>query len=384
MEKHGMTPEEYTQKHPGALVCAPEVQKRFEAESRRVRRRLPPPLEELTVKLRGFPAPVQWDVPAADCLPAPAFYRFPESGALGEDVQEALISLIRKRTLYLWGMPGSGKDAFVHAYSHLTRTPAVLFKVDPGEDIESWFYTRSFNTEGTSWEEGRLLTCLRDGYMTRTGRNIPYLILISDVDRATMTQMESLRMVFDSIQGRVKGPAGLSYPVFPGTQIVMTANTAGSGDSRGRNISAKPIDASILDRFERVFHFHWMDWEDEGIVVQAKFPTLAESYPKLVDEVGLATHQLRAAIHKGDLYAEFSHRTVCAWLGHSVDILHMSPKPPANLLQRASRCWLDKMPDEEARLYASRVLDGVLTGGFLGQSRASTQNQSILQHLGIT
>jgi hypothetical protein len=332
------------------------------------------------VQLCSLLAPVYWDVPSIACLALPAFYRFPQYGALGEDIQEALISLISGRITYLWGVPGSGKDAFVHAYAHMTRTPSLLFKIDPGEDIESWFFSRSFNTQGTFWEEGPLLRCLRDGYSTLTGRVVPYLILISDVDRATPRQAESLRMVLDSIQGRVKGPAGVLYPVLPGTQVVMTANTSGSGDSQGRSISASPIDASILDRFERTFCFHWMDWKDESEVVLCKFPSLCQQHPDILSQVGLATKQLREAIYQGRLYTEFSHRTLCAWLGHASDILRLTGKTE-NLLQRAARCWLDKLPDEEAQLFAKRLLDSLLVGGMLSSPSTPTDAELLSQEL---
>jgi hypothetical protein len=369
ISEHGMDSEGYLEKHPGSQLLSYKLRERWKEKCKGLRRKEPSSREELTVEICDFQCPVNWDVPASDCLLLPDHYKFPEYGDLADDVQESLVSLLRGRVVYLWGMPGSGKDAFVHAYAHKTRTPSRAFQVNPGEDIESWFFTRSFNTEGTFWEEGDLLKCLRDGYRTRSGRRIPYLILVSDVDRATKTQMESLRMVFDSIQGRVKGPAGRMYPLFPGTQLVMTANTSGAGDSRGRSISANPIDASIMDRFDRAFEFHWMEWDDELEIVKNKFPFLWEKSPDSFEHVGQSTAKLRTAIHQGQLYAEFSHRSVCAWLGHAEDILHVTPGGvPNDLLKRSARCWLDKMPDAATRTSASKLIDSHVPGGTLGPS----------------
>jgi hypothetical protein len=208
-----------------------------------------------------------------------------------------------------------------------------------------------------------MLKALRDGYTTTTGRKIPQLILITDFDRASKDQAESMRLVMDSISGRVKGPNGSMYPVLRGTQIVVTANTAGGGDSRGRMTSANVIDGSILDRFERAFEFHWMDWRDEGTIVREKYPLLLGKAPEVFDQVGRATEALRKAIHDESLYAEFSHRAVCAWLGHAEDIIAVEPVAPKNLLRRAFRVVADKMPDPETRTEAVRIIDPHLKGG---------------------
>jgi hypothetical protein len=191
------------------------------------------------------------------------------------------------------------------------------------------------------------------------------MILITDFDRATKEQAESMRLVMDSISGRVKGPNGVTYRVLAGTQVVVTANTAGAGDSRGRCTSSNVIDASILDRFERAYEFHWMDWRDEGVIVKEKFPILLSKASGAFDQVGRATEALRKAVQDEALYAEFSHRALCAWLGHAEDIVAVSDSVPADLLRRAFRAVADKMPDAETRAEAVRIVDPHLRGGSL-------------------
>jgi len=364
-KEHEMVPEKYS----GPLMSE-KLSTRFAERSEKMRRKGAPDLDKLKVDFAGLQFPINWDVPVEDCLPLPSQWYFPKYSPLARDIREATISLLRNRSMYIWGMPGSGKDALFHAYSFLTRTPGALFSIMPDTDVQSWFFSRSFDQSGTSWEEGLLLKALRDGYMTRSGRRIPYLVLITDFDRANPNQSEILRLCLDTIKKRVPGPQGKVYDIFPGTSIVVTANTAGSGDERGRFVSAKPIDASIMDRFERGYEFHWMDWRDEEIICRAKFPLLASRCPNAFSSVGKATEKLRAAIHSGDLYAEFSHRAVCSWLEHAEDILVAEyPLPtdsmPANLIARAARCWVDLMPDREQSLNARRLIDGVIPGGSL-------------------
>ena len=376
---HGLTVAAYQQTY-NQPVWSSSLDAKMKANN--VRRAPAPSLDNLTVDFAGIAAKVNTDVPASACLPMPQAYTVPTSGKLGRDVESATFSLARKRSMYVHGLPGSGKDALFHAWSQMTRTPALIFQIQPGEDVQGWFYSRSFDQHGTRWEEGELLKALRDGYTSPiSGRVVPYMILISDFDRADRSQAEALRLVMDSISGRVKGPAGVTYPVMAGTQIVATANSAGAGDTRGRCISSNPIDASILDRFERKVQFHWMDWADEVKVVKAKFPTLVEKCPDIFPQVGAATEAIRKGIEANELYAEFSHRALCSWLALAEDMVYgMGGKVPNGLLKKAARAFLDGMPDDEAVTVCKRLMDPHLKGGAVDEGDTSHINNGSLRY----
>jgi hypothetical protein len=366
VEAHGLSVDTYLAKYPGKPVMSGRLKARYNADQGKVRRAHPPAVEELTVEFHGMKFPVASGVPAEACLPMPPNYRLPRFGKLGHDVGNALVALYRGRSTYVWGLPGTGKDALFHAFSAMTRRPAIIKQVIPGSDIESWFFSRGFNENGTHWEEGDVLKALRDGYLCEDGTRVPFMLLVSDLDRADRSQAEYLRLITDSIQGRVSGPTGTVYKLLPGTQIVATANTPGSGDTRGRMVSANPLDASILDRFERTFEFHSMDWRDEEPIVKAKFPTLVSRAPWVFDKMGKATKALRDAIEGEQLYAEFSHRGLCSILGHAEDLLICAgegAKVPPRLLKEAARAWWDGLPDQEARDKAKSCMDPHLKGG---------------------
>jgi MoxR-like ATPase len=358
LEVHQMTAREYLDKYPGAPTASKRLIDRFNSENKNPRRALPPKPEDLTISFAGIKFPINTEVPKEACLPMPAHYRVPRFGGLGEDIQHAAVALRFQRSIYVWGLPGSGKDALFHAWSAMTRTPAIIRQVKPGVDIESWFFSRGFDEKGTRWEEGKALQALRDGYITADGTRIPYMMLVTDFDRADRAQAEHLRLITDSIQGRIDGPAGMIYKVLPGTIITATANTAGAGDNRGRMISANPLDASLMDRFERKFNFRWMDWRDEVEIIRVKFPVLTQRVPSIFVKMGLVTKALREAVLNGDLYGEFSHRALCSILGHAGDMLACTKRQiPKNLLRLASRAWLDGLPDEENRDIARKIMD---------------------------
>jgi len=365
-----MTLDDYMVQNAFSPTCSAALAAEWDRSKKNVVRKAPDG-NSLKITFAGVEFPVFTDVPEDACLPLPACYRVPVNGSLAADVEAVAISVRKARSVWVWGAPGTGKDAFFSALCAMTRRPSLLFQVIQGADLQAWRFVRSFDTNGTTWEEGLLLKALRDGYTTKTGKKLPYLIVLSDFDRANRQQAEELRQILDSIQGRISGPDGTNYPVLPGTIIVATANSSGAGDNTGRCVSANPIDVSILDRFERKYRFHQMDWKDEEPVVRNKFPVLIQKVPGILDSIGKAIGALRDAVDKEELYAEISHRTVCAWVGAAQDIVELTGKVPPNLLKRAARVFLDGLPDDDTRENAKRVMDPHIKGGVVGEGDTS-------------
>ena len=370
--EHGMTVAAYVAAYPGMPTVSEELLNKAKEANGRGRRQVPPKPMDLTINLAAMKFAVDAGVPADACLGIPECYRTPTYGKLGEDVQMALIAIASGFHTYIHGGPGTGKDALPHAFAGMTRRPSEIYSVRPDADIESWFYTQGFTKDGDVWHEGSLLKQLRDGYTTTDGRTVPYLILISDFDRATKGQAEAMRLILDSIMGRVMGPMGKCYPVLEGTTIVVTANSAGGGDETGRCISSNPIDSSIMDRFQAGIKFHDMDWQDEEPICKAKFPDLVATNPALFQQIGNATKALRAAVAKDELYAEFSHRGVCNWLSACRALIKWEGPNTRALLKRSARMgFVDKLADGETRLAAQRLIDPHIKGGALDQGGGS-------------
>lgn len=369
---HGLTVKAYEARFPHDPLTSLLLMERYAAETAGTRRKAPgdpgAPIRTPKVDIAGVEFTVNLNVPQDACLILPAAYAVPKHGPLAEDVQEAAIALSRGRSLWIHGPPGCGKDAMVHAVCALTRRPSKSFTISPTADVHAWMYTREVSPDkGTSWKPGELLCALRDGYLGTDGVRVPYLVLLSDFDRATRAQAEILRKVLDSIQGRLTGPNGEEWPVFPGTTLVATANSSGGGDPSGRCISAAPVDASLMDRVNRFVLFHYPDPADEEPILREKCPTLASRYPEVFPLLMACTRALRDACAHGDLYFDFSHRTLVDWALAAQDRLSaLAYKGKGDaLVAKAFRTVLDKAPNDTVREALRRTVDPHLPKGVI-------------------
>ena len=342
-------------------------------QNRPVKSRRPAPrLVDLTVDIGDVTLPVDTGIKAEDCLPMPEGYKFPTKGPAKKSTERAIHALVKGRNCFIHGMPGTGKDAIVHAFSSLTRKPVLMVTFRPGTDLAPWFYMRSYTAGETGWRYGALWNALTEGVMGNDGKTRAPLILLSDVDRADSAQAEWFRILTDSISGRILGPDGRMVPIFPGTQFVCTANSCGTGDSRGRMTSANPIDASIMDRLGRAIEFTYLHWDDEVQVLREKFPLLVEKAPDVFTQLQGCCEALRKAIKNEEIYGEFTHRGICDVLAEAQDRLEITGKND-KLLQAGFLAWLHRL-DNDNRLAAKRLIDPFMKGGALADDLTTSED----------
>ena len=372
-EAHNLTEVQYGKQFPNTQIVSSLVLEVEAALQPNINRRKAKGLDDLEVALAGLKLPVWSDVDADACLPLPENYRLPRFGKLAQSIAHLVEYIAMHRSCWISGPPGTGKDAVVHAVSSLLRRPALMLNIDPSLDIDSWMFEKDFGPDEngkpiTFYRFGKLWSALTEGYTTASGEVKPYIILLSDFDRATKAQVEKLRLILDTIQGRVMGPDGKAVPVIKGTTVIATANSQGGGDETGRCISARPVDSSIMNRFERKVIFSPMSWKDEGEIIRSKYPELFVHDSTALDAIGHSTKALRKAIADGEVYMEFSHRDVCNWCSAAMDRLSLRPNKTANLLHVASEAWIMGLGDQETRIEAKRIISPYLSGGFMGEA----------------
>lgn len=370
-ESHGIREDEYQ-----GDVVSPELDAAFDAEvkaSLKGKTRQAPDLSKgVTIKFAGITLPVCLDVPPEACLAMPAGYKVPEHGKLADDIRRVVVrvSAGNAKPVWCWGPPGTGKDAVFAALSARTRRPCVAFNVAPDVDIQAWLACRAFSPQGTYWEEGPLLRALRDGYTTPGGRKVPYLIVLSDIDRASRSQMEPLRAILDSLGGRVQAPNGM-HKVMPGTLVVATANTSGGGDTTGR-YTANVVDTSVLDRFTFKVMFHQMDPKDEEPILRSKYPTLVARFPNLLTTVMKAVTAIRDAVAKDEIFIDFGHRSVSNWMdATSAEAACNTTKDDAKVLRAGLQDILAGCPNDDTREALKRLVDPHIKGGAVDEGDTS-------------
>lgn len=363
--KHELSAEQCAARYPDQPMVSPDLRAAF--DNRYTAARVPFKEGDLQVEIAGHPMAVNLDVLPEDCLPIPEAYHLPTTGPQGDAIRRTARAIRAKRSVWAAGPPGTGKDAFFHYLCGITRTPSLCLSIQPAMDIDAWFFRQNFENGKLIYEEGVLTRALRDGYKTTTGRVLPYLILITDADRATPQQAEAFRLVADSIQGRIQGPQGQTYTVFPDTVIVMTANSTGAGDERGQCISSNVIDASLLDRINRFIQYKEMEWGDIVPILRAKFKRFAaeQAADQMFDAMSSVTSSLRRAINDNRLAGTFTHRGLERWVGDCQDILLYEKNRVLGMdvLEEAFQAWVDGLPDEPNRLVAKQVTKPIFDKG---------------------
>lgn len=367
MEAHGLGVEEYE----GETVSE-ALEAAFAAHAKG-KKRVPFTGTSVTARFAGIELPVALDVPESACQPLPQGYAVPQFGKLADDIRRVAVRVAagNRKPIWVWGPPGTGKDAVFAALSAKMRRPSVVFNIAPDVDVSGWLATRALGKDGTYWEEGPLLRALRDGYVTPSGRRVPYLVVLSDLDRATRSQMEPLRAILDSLGGRVQAADGM-HRVLPGTLVVATANTSGGGDTTGR-YTASPVDTSVLDRFTFKVAFHNMDGRDEEPILRGKYAALCARFPELLTTVMRATTALRDAIAKGDVYMDFGHRSVCNWMDatSAEAACDLRTKDGSKVLRAGLQDILAGCPNDETREQVKVLVDPHLKGGAVEEGDTS-------------
>lgn len=372
-EMHDLTPEAYLEAHSGAETISEAVLTAMAGVE--MRRRVVPAATALTAKIYGINIPIDAAVPASLCGKMSEAYLIATKGKAKKWMSRAVKGFLRGRILFIHGQAGTGKDSLIQYLSGLLRKPIFEVTFVPEKNLAPMFYQRKIGAEGTGYEFGALWTAITKGVEARDGGRRPVIVLLSDVDRADPAQAEWFRILCDSMGGRISDPWGKMVDLFPGTQFICTANTVGTGDARGRMVSANPMDASLLDRLGRKIKADFLHWDDEVIVLRTKFPRVAETAGWIFDPtdptdktdhgpLGNASKALRASIEAEDLYAEFTHRGICEVLKEVDDIIFFAGKAPKNVLKQGFSAWLDGLDDDQ-RDVAKKLVDPHMTGGAL-------------------
>lgn len=381
-EAHNMSLEAYAEANPNAPLVSQEALDKINA--RRKRRSAPVAPQDLRAMFHDFDMDINLDVEVGVCGAngvRPAHYKLPSVGKAKQVIFDICLDIESVATLLIYGAAGTGKDAFWLNYSWVTRTPCMSIQINPDVDISKVLFSHEIDAQkGTYYKMGALAKALTEGYVSpKTGRRVPYLIVLTDIDRCDPAQGEHLRLMLDSVSKRIQHPEGHTLPVLEGTRIVATANSIGNGSARYS--SAQVMDASILSRFDSKWEFTTLDWKDESNIVKAKFPLLARLCGGMkydggdfFDNIGNVVGAIRKAIKDGSIEMEFGHRELCGWMKHMqsrVVFYHKrGRKIPASLVKDSFR-QVRNAVDEGMHAQLDMLVDTFIRGGVIDQGNTS-------------
>ena len=381
-EAHNMSLEAYATAHPNAPLVSQEALDKINA--RRKRRSAPVAPQDLRALFHDFDMDINLDVEVGVCGAngvRPAHYKLPSYGKAKQIIFDICLDIESGASQLIYGPAGTGKDAFWLNYSWVTRTPCMSIQINPDVDISKVLFSHEIDAQkGTHYKMGALAKALTEGYVSpKTGRRVPYLIVLTDIDRCDPAQGEHLRLMLDSVSKRIQHPEGHTIPVLDGTRIVATANSIGNGSARYS--SAQVMDASILSRFDSKWEFTTLDWRDESNIVKAKFPLLARLCGGMkydggdfFDNIGNVVGAIRKAVKDGSIEMEFGHRELCGWMKHMqsrVVFYHKRGRKIPTTLVKDSFRQVRNAVDEGMHAQLDMLVDTFIRGGVIDQGNTS-------------
>ena len=381
-EAHNMTLEAYSEQYPNSPIVSQEAVDKI--NTRRKRRATPVVPTSLRAMFHDFDMGINLDVEVGVCGAngvRPSHYKLPSYGAAKNIIFDICLDIESGATQLIYGPAGTGKDAFWLNYSWVTRTPCMSIQINPDVDISKVLFSHEIDpVEGTVYKMGALAKALTEGYVSpTTGRRVPYLVVLTDVDRCDPQQGEHLRLMLDSVSKRIQHPDGSTLPVLEGTRIVATANSIGNGSSRYS--SAQVMDASILSRFDSKWEFTTLDWKDESNIVKAKFPLLARICGSMkygerdfFANIGDVVKAIRGAIKSNSIEMEFGHRELCGWMKHMqsrVVFYHSRGRKIPTTLVKDSFRQVRGAVDQGMHAQLDMLVDTFIRGGVIDQGNTS-------------
>lgn len=141
--------------------------------------------------------------------------------------------------LFVFGPYGSGKTSLVTEYVGRMNYPTVVFDWNYESEVEDLVGRTGIEFGDTAFQYGPLATAMREGYC----------LLINEIDRGRASNLTLLHGILDGKSLHIKETGEVIEP-HPNFRLVVTANSAGSGDLSGTYTgSVRQLDPAFLDRF---------------------------------------------------------------------------------------------------------------------------------------
>lgn len=355
---HNMSLQEYVDIYPNAPIASDRAWEIFESSA-------PPRTGTSQYKNNLSVGEISFKVSEGSVsyrFKRPQHYVYPRKGKAGKACERLARAIKYGRHVFVYGSAGTGKSACVRALGHDLNRECSHYPMREGLDPEIYIgrtevvIDEATGLNITRFQEGKLLQDLR-GRKGADGVTRGVLILIDDIDRGSSQYHEILRHVLEDNARSIFVPEiGVTIDVHEDTVIIATANSRGQGDNTGMYASVREMDGSILDRFQRVIEFHFLEEEEESLILRKKFSEMANQYPSIFDYVMRVSTHIRTMIANDDIFASFSHRRIVQWL-YSIEELIAEKGVYDDLYKDSSLDWMEWYDQETRDSVLERVRD---------------------------
>lgn len=253
--------------------------------------------------------------------------------------------------LFVHGPFGSGKTSVIEQFCARLGLPLVSCDWNYESEVEDLIGTRDIAFGDTAFTPGPLTEAMKHGHV----------LLINEIDRGRPSNLTGLHGILDGASLLIKATNEVVRP-HPDFRLVVTANSAGSGDRGGQYTgSVRKQDPAFLDRFT-FLECAFMDEADEVDLLMRKFPAFEGQLLQKLVEFANDT-RAKATDVAATLTVPVSTRTLLRflWLAESYGISGTPYRDQSlDILRPALEpTYLFRLDDVE-RAVAEKVLDSMM------------------------
>ncbi len=269
----------------------------------------------------GSPDPVKAGFTMlVDDQPSPTVPQISAQYAFRKDALRELLGFLKLPygdALFITGPTGSGKTSLI--LETAARLNWGVRMINCNARFEFASLLGSFRLEADApgaiptmrFQKGALPLAMENGE----------ILLLNEVDLADPGEISGLN---DILEGRplvLSDNGGEVIHPSPRFRIIVTGNSAGSGDDTGRYEGVRPMNIAFMDRF-RVLEVGYAPAKIEENILLKAVPALGQFIPQMVE---LANY-IRKSFEMGDSSVTMSTRTLVRW-ARLANIYRKAPCP---------------------------------------------------------